>query len=669
MVARMKGGLGIGRCLGSVSGGERVRILVRRNREVQMPLDRVLLTTGITAATEAEVQELWTSLQRLASEIDLSDVWDVVRAEGTSMSLEDLAEIYWGPSYDASQRAALLLHLEGSSQYFVNDGEAYTPQTQEYVRDLQARRQRKAEQALEAATLVEHLSRGMLPPQTTRYQSGLVDHLKGFAIHGDNYTRSSVARGLVGQLESGTRDLERLSFDLLVRTGIFSPDEPLELERAGIRREFAEAALEEASAIDVVEAISQPHRRDLTALPTVTIDDDGTEDRDDALSLEVEGPGTTYLLGIHVTDVGALVVPQGALDQEADRRMATIYLPELNVPMLAPGVSGGAGSLVADESRPALSLLVKMNESAEVLCWEVVPSVIRSQEALSYDSANRAIADRDLRWHQMLDPLSRVAVALKKRREKAGAISLERPEMLIKVAASGEVTVRVVPHSTPARTMVAELMILCNSLLAEFCRSHRVPAVYRAQVAPDLGDVPVEIREGPLKWHLFMRRLLPSDLDIVPAAHASLGVPAYIQATSPLRRYPDLVMQRQISRFLTSGQLLYAVKDVASVAQRAEVQMKELSRIEGDRRRYWFLKYLKQDRLEREKDEAACQFQAVVLENHPRRQALMELVEYPFRTRADLADEFAPGDTVVLRLHGVDLWRRTAQFVHDRARG
>ena len=94
--------------------------------------------------------------------------------------------------------------------------------------------------------------------------------------------------------------------------------------------------------------------------------------------------------------------------------------------------------------------------------------------------------------------------------------------------------------------------------------------------------------------------------------------------------------------------------------QRAEVQLKELSVLEEERRRYWFLKYLQQTTSQTE-DRL---FPAVVLENRPRPPALLELVEYPFRVRAALPSGCVPGETVTLRLHGVDLWSRTGQFVH-----
>ena len=159
-----------------------------------------------------------------------------------------------------------------------------------------------------------------------------------------------------------------------------------------------------------------------------------------------------------------------------------------------------------------------------------------------------------------------------------------------------------------------------------------------------------------------MKRLPPADIGIMPLAHGGLGVPAYIQVTSPLRRYPDLVMQRQISHYLENHVPLYSTEEVASVAQRADVQLRELSRIEEDRRRYWFLKHLK-GQVE-EADGQPVVLDAVVLENEPRRIALLELADYPFRVRAQLPDSVSQGDSVVLQLRGADLWQRIGYFIH-----
>ena len=207
-------------------------------------------------------------------------------------------------------------------------------------------------------------------------------------------------------------------------------------------------------------------------------------------------------------------------------------------------------------------------------------------------------------------------------------------------------------------------MILCNSLFARFCSENGLPAVYRSQRRPDLSDLPdvsaLDERAVPVMTRSnIARRMQAARVSTEPKAHDGLGVSAYLQATSPLRRYPDLVVQRQIGGFLASGKPAYAPGEVESVAQRADVQTREMSQIEAGRKRYWFLKYLEGARMG-----VADLFEAVVLDTGGRRTALLELLEFPFRARAELPRSVAAGEVVTLRLQGVDLWRRVGLFVH-----
>ena len=666
VVARLKGGVGLGRFLGdapAVAGRRRqVRVSTGRNREARLPADRVIFATGVIAGGEDDLERFRARAEELAASLDLAEVWEVVSEEDSPLSLDDLAELHFGEPPSGERLAAMLLHLHRSSLYFVSGGGGYLPRPQQAVEETLARQRRAAENARAREELARHLAEGALPEQPTPYQSELVSHLRGFAVHGENYTRNSVAMTLLRTVAPNARDLQRLSFDTLVRVGEMSADEPLELERNDIRRRFSQDALDEARTLDAPAVLRQPRRRDLTSAPAITIDDASTRDKDDALSLEVVsgGAASVYRVGVHIADGGALIADGGALDKEADLRMATLYLPELQVAMLPPEVSHDAGSLLPDAPRAALSLLADVTPEGDLLDWEVAPSVIRSRAALPYEEADAAITDTAHPWHESLAALERLAASLRAKRERAGALMVDRAEMSVRVDEQGRVDVSVAPRSA-ARELVAEMMIFANSLLAEFCRDRELPAAYRSQRAPDLDGIPDDMPDGPLRRFVTLRRMAPAELGAQPGHHSGLGVSAYLQATSPLRRYPDLVMQRQIGGYLERGEPLYDQGRVSDVTQRADVQIRELGRLEEDRRRYWFLKFLKQ-RLD---DAEPVEFYpAVVLENPPNRNALLELADYPYRLRAKLPNEREPGETVTLRLHGVDLWRRTGFFVH-----
>ena len=663
IVARLGRGADVVRVLGTTSS--RVTVALDGGRQAHIPHERVIMETGLVVSGEEETEEFRQRCHALSAEIDLSDAWEVGSDGPAQIGLDSLAELYWGPSPDDAQRVALLLHLEQDQDHFLPAKAGYTVRTRASVEEIQRRRERQSEEATAAESLMGSLSLGQLPQRLTRDEEALLEHLRGYAVHGKEYSRSSIAQDLVKMAAGATRDLQQRCFELLVDAGVFSPDEPLELHRSGITQGFSEEALTEAESINLGVLLEDPLRADRTALPAITIDDAETEDRDDALTLELgERSSSGLRIGIHIADIGALVPHGGALDVEADRKMATLYLPERSIGMLPPNFSRRVGSLDPEQPRLAVTLAVDVTASGDVSGWEAHPSVIRSRAALSYADADLALNDPGSPWHTTLLALDRIAQAWRRKRQREGALTIEQDELSVKVKPSGEVEVKVLKRSAPSRRLVAELMILCNSLLAEFCREARLPAVYRTQSAPDLTDVPSEA-QGALKRYLVTRRLPPAELDTVPAPHRGLGVPSYIQVSSPLRRYPDLVMQRQISHFLSSGEPFYPAESITSVVQRAEVQLREIARLEEERKRYWFLKYLQESRLEgpssrRDSD----QFDAIVLDHAAGRTALLELTDFPFRVRALLPPTNEPGDTVTLRLQAVDLWRRVPLFVH-----
>ena len=690
VAARMSGGITIARVVDVEAS--RVRVAVRRKKEARLPAERIVLSTQVFADGDEQVAAFRKQSESIASDVEIAELWEVVSDEQAALSFDDLAELYWGADASAAQQVALLLRLDRDSLYFEDGKRGYTPRTQSAVEETLARRKRQAQQAAEANALVACLKSGELPSELTPHQRMLVDSIRDFAAFGDDYARSSIVKSLLNRMERKGGNLQRLAFETLVFCGVFAPDEPIELARDEIAEAFTEDAVAAAESVNEAELLEDPKRIDLTALCTITIDDADTQDRDDALSLErLDGESEAkYRLGAHITDAGALIPAGGALDEEANRRMSTLYIPDRQIPMLPPAVSHDKGSLDAGKRRASLSLLADIDADGEVLHYEVKPSIIRSDAALSYEEANAAISDEGHAYHDMLASLRSLTEALSRRREAAGAVGIDRAELHIEVVSSEDVRVNVVQRDSPAREMVAECMVFCNSLLASFCSDRDIPATYRSQSAPDLSDLGADLppgvqigEDGPLRQYLMLRRFAPAQSGKTAAPHGGLGVPAYIQATSPLRRYPDMVMQRQIAHYISTGEPLYGEDDITSVAGRADVQLRAMGKLEEERRRYWLLKFFKL-RMEKAAEcgstgsprtDTECDltgsprtdnalFKAVVLDNQPRRSAMLELVDYPFRVRARLPDAVKPGETVTLRLHNVDLWEKRGSFVH-----
>ena len=629
----------------------KIQVSLEPGRVVRINPQQVVTEMDVTVE-ESTFPEWRRRHESLAQQIDLKEVWELVQGEVPRLTLEQMTELLWGASPDAMHQAALQVHLSIGSPYFALHGDDWVPSPPQEVeaQHRQQEQQRAAEEDREA--FVSWLAGQEAPDAWTPRQMGWLEHLRQFAIHGDAHTGSGTARQLLRQVQPKTSDWQRLAFDLLVQRGIFQEDEPLGLHRRGVSTEFSADALEESRKVALQGLLEDASRRDLTGWEMITIDEASTRDIDDGLSLQETDQG--FLLGVHIADVSALVSPDGALDQEASSRMTSLYLPETTLPMLPSRVSEELGSLVPDNPRLALSLLIQMDQAFRIDHWEVVPSVVRSQVRLSYDEVDGALEEEKHPRNAMLSSLAAIAQSFRSQRMAAGALELNRSELKVHVDPDGRISVSVGPPPTPARRLVAEFMIQTNRLLGEFCRDHDVPAVFRSQEAADLDDL-AEVSNETVWTYRVMRRLRPGDLDVEPRPHASLGLPVYLQATSPLRRYPDLVMQRQVAHFLREGNPLYERDTLAQVIYRAEEQLRDLARLEEERKRYWLLKYLR--------TRLGETFQGVVLEvrNH---ETLVELTEYPLRVRLYLFHTLEPGEVATMRLEEVDLWRLTPSFIH-----
>ena len=324
-------------------------------------------------------------------------------------------------------------------------------------------------------------------------------------------------------------------FRLLVRLGVFQEDEDLDLHRLEVPREFSPRPWPWPGSWPRPR-LADPYaaqRRDLTGLAIITIDGERTRDFDDALSLEAVAEG--WRLGIHIADVSAQVLPRTPLDLEAQARGTSIYLPEHRLPMLPEELSEDTVSLLVHQERRALSFLVTLSPDAELKDWEIVPSLIKVQRRLTYHEV-----DNLLTQDQQLTTLSHLSRRLKERRLARGGYELKLPEVWVTFTPQGETQVVVEDQETLSRQLVAEAMVLANSLAARFLADHGIAALYRGQPGPREPIRPHADKSLLDLWQ-DRRRLSRVVMDLTPTPHWGLGRPRYTFATSPIRRYLDLV--------------------------------------------------------------------------------------------------------------------------------
>ncbi len=449
--------------------------------------------------------------------------------------------------------------------------------------------------------------------------------------------------------QAGTEPSQR-ALDIFVRKGIWDEDEHLELLRDQIPVAFSESAWKEAEQLRMEDALGAKDCADLTGLHLFSIDDESTTDIDDACSVERTPSG--WRLGVHITDVASLIPIDSALNAAARERLTSLYLPDRKIPMFPPPFSEQLGSLLPGAPRLALSALFDLDENLEVRDTHIFSSRIVNRERFSYEQVDAILDGAPHPLSESLRLLDCFSEKLQHKRIAAGAVMLERTEIQIHVEEEKRITLRKRFRETRSNRIVSEMMILVNRYVASLCAEHNLPVGYRTQDPVALDDLE-DIQNEALRRHQILRRVKFSKLSMEPGPHHLLGVDCYTQVTSPLRRFTDLLVQRQIVRYLTQGDVAYDRDEMAPMLQRAEEQIRALKRLERGRERYWLLKYLQSSIGE--------EFSAVVLEVRGKN-VQAELTEFALKVSVYVEGQPEPGDAIRLRLTGVHPRRDEIHF-------
>ena len=340
-----------------------------------------------------------------------------------------------------------------------------------------------------------------------------------------------------------------------------------------------------AAARKVPQAVADDlvrEREDLRSYPTVTIDGETARDFDDAVSVRKE-KGGRFRLWVSIADVSHYVPPASILDAEAYQRGTSVYFPDRCVPMLPEELSNGICSLNPGVERLTVTAEIVFDSSGNPVQSTFYPSVIKSSARLTYTAVKRILADNDpelLTTYARLVPdlrlMEELAARLRERREKRGSIDFDLPEPEIILDLQGETAAIIRSERNVAHRIIEEFMLAANEAVARFLAEHEVPSLYRVHETPDLAklndfsefirsfgyefrideDV-VEPREfqrllveaqGKPEEKMINEMLLRSLKQARYAAenlgHFGLAAPCYTHFTSPIRRYPDLVVHR-----------------------------------------------------------------------------------------------------------------------------
>lgn len=481
------------------------------------------------------------------------------------------------------------------------------------------------------------------------------------------------------------------------------------IDELNLPRRFPHNVIEEARSLLKGDEGGLLKRKDLRNLPTITIDGERAKDFDDAISIKKIDDG--YKLWVHIADVGYYVGWDSLIDKEARKRGTSVYFPDSVIPMLPKELSEDLCSLKPKVDRLAFTVEMDFDMCGKLTGAKFYPCIINSNERMTYTSVKKILVDEDQKERQKYDYLlqdfeimGELCNILKSRRFKRGSLDfdLPEPEVLLDIQGNPEDIIRA--ERNFAHMIIEEFMIAANEAVAEHLEGAGIPLLYRVHEEPDpmkLEDIlkiiksiprlrPLgtsEIKRGNkatlqtkkfsakdfselLKQiqgepeeeiinHMILRSLKQARYSTVNVGHFGLASGSYTHFTSPIRRYPDLVVHRILREVLSKKhlsdkrikELQSILPDIASHSSRMERLSNDAERAVLDAMRVWFMK-----------DKVGEEFEGKVVSVAPHgiKVRLKDYYVEGFLHVSYMTDDFYQYDEKSLSLYGIHRKKRFA---------
>lgn len=575
--------------------GGKLKIITHTNREESIPEGRILMQ-GQLLPLELKRDEKVVALEKirdkrsaLENELKIEELWDLVRDENAAFSAAELADFCYSGKITPDHKAAVFHFLQRHKIYFAYKDKKFISNSEDKVRQsLEASKTQKQEEEFVASMSgwIGDIWAGKQVDRPDGSEKVLL-WLKDYAVFGDKSKYRKKIEPLFRL--SGIRDYNA-PFKLMVKLGEWGQDENLLLYKFNIQTGFnkeIKGSVKQFGAVCGIGDKSFNDRPDAVAkdISVITIDGTLTKDFDDALS--IEDFSDYYRVGIHISDVAELVPAGSPIDIEAMSRVTSIYLPETKIPMMPQEISEGLCSLKQNELRHAVSVFVDLDKDGNVLNYNIRETVVTVTRRLTYGEVVSLV-------NQDVDITNLYVLAKKLRRKRFAnnAMVLNIPEIKIWIdQETGEISVNKINGNSLSQLIVSEFMILANHLIARFLNSKKIPCIFRTQEPP----VKTIIKPGEVDLLLnYLQRKNLSRVILMTSAypHSFLGLNAYTTATSPIRRYSDLVTQRQLKAVLNGDPSVYTEKEIQEIIYSITEPQANAMLIRRHRVKYWILKYL-----------------------------------------------------------------------------
>ncbi len=625
---------------------QRLRLLTENNREITISHNRLSHQETGTLKLSNGRDSLVSSLKKIASyrnslihNIDIKELWDVLYEEDEWIDLTTMTEFCFSKNPSSDEKAAVMRAFFANKIYFKFNQDKFFPNSEETVKQILSQIKEQKHKELIITQASEWLKKVLTDSDTKSPDNfeKILEILKSYYIFDNDSPHAKAGKEILAK--AGLNASDEL-FSLFVKLGLWKEDENIDLLRFEIQTDFSQKVINYTKNFlpPHINSPDTPKRRDLTDIDIITIDGESTLDFDDAISIEEKD--NTFIIGIHITDIGHFIKKGDIIDHHALEQASSIYLPDLTINMLPKVFSENFCSLKKNKTRPAISIFAKLNYFADILDFEIVPSIIKIKQQLTYNDVDNNIDKRS-----DLSNLLHLAKQFREKRLDAEAMQISLPELHIDISNTNEISITKTTREKPGRLLISEIMIMANWLMAKFLSNNNMPAIFRSQPPPK--ERLFKRDKGTIFQNWMQRKLLSRAIvSSRPEHHAGLGVNAYVTATSPIRKYSDLVTQRQI-RAVFNYEKPYSKIEINQIIQKLPYPQSIAAKAQYSRNRYFILKYLEK--------KSGSTTQAIII-NQRKNFHIVLLCEYMLECKLSLPSgtTIEPGDLVSVTIQHVN---------------
>ncbi len=541
----------------------------------------------------------------------VEEAWELLQDE--TPSLEELAELTFSEFTPESAWGAFL--LLNRTPWYRGTVDEIIVRTPEEVEKIQREEAEKKEAEERWSSFIEALKKGEIQEEN-----------RGFLTDLEQYCLQKSKRSRILQ-DLGRQQSPENAHRLLMKLGVWD----------GRRNPWPERYdMPLTAPVFELEHGPETERRDLSHMEAYAIDDEGNRDPDDALSFH---DGKFW---VHIADTSSLIPAGGDADREARGRAANLYLPETTVPMLPHEATERLG-LGLQEISPALSFCFTLNDSLDVEDCEVFFSNVKVTRT-TYGAVEERMSE------EPFASMKKVTDRFNAWRMENGALSLQLPEVKTRVHSDGEITITPIEEYS-SRDMVAEAMMMSGFHCARYCRDNSIPIPYVTQPAPE-GDLPETSKDNPASMVALRRFMKRSQTTSIGGPHSGMGLPVYTRATSPLRRYSDLLVQQQI-RLYQAGLPLLSEEDVLEGTASCESVTGRVVLSERCSNLHWKLVYLSEN--------PGWEGEAIVV-GKADKQSVLQIPSLALETRVAMKEKLPLNSRVTVKVESVDIPDQQVQF-------